>query len=141
MQMEVSGQQAGSTEVTFRWQHCCDQKCPPSLSLCKPTDRPQGHRWGHSYSFQKELIYLSFIFHFRKIHGNGMTKCMWIPLVENFNRAIFIIYKKLLENHADHTNIIFVFIKDCEITNLVSVKCNHRLHNIVHIILIYRTLI
>ena len=39
-----------------------------------------------------------------------MTKCMWIPLVENFNRAIFIIYKKLLENHADHTNIIFVFM-------------------------------
>ena len=36
---------------------------------------------------------------------------------------------------------IFVFIKDYEITNLMSLKCNHRLQKTVHIILIYQTLI
>ena len=66
---------------------------------------------------------------------------MGIPLVKNFNRGIFIIYRKLLENHANYTNIIFVFIKDCEITNLMSIKWNHRLQKIVHIIMIYQTLI
>lgn len=41
-----------------------------------------------------------------------MTKCMGILLVENLNRGISVIYRKLLENHSDHTNITLVFIKE-----------------------------
>lgn len=63
-------------------------------------------------------MFVSLVFRLRKIHGNELAKCMVILLMENFNRGISSIYRKLLKSHLDCTNIMFVFIKDCEIINI-----------------------
>lgn len=44
-------------------------------------------------------------------HLGEMRKYMEILLVD-FNESISSIYRKLLKNHSDSTNIIFAFIKN-----------------------------
>lgn len=83
-----------------------------SSGLCAMTLTPPGHPWEHSCRFWKKLICFSPLnFHFRKIHGNKMTKCMGSLLLENFNRGILTVYTKLLKNHSDCTNIILYLLK------------------------------